>query len=348
VRFVRSDAAAVADPGAVLLVVYWSLALPALGQEIAALVQQVPGQRNVTLRLTEPLGAPEDEAPGVDDVPAPARAGAPRVELRDVVVQAGGHTILTVDALTIAPGEHVAVVGPSGAGKSSLVGLLLGWHRASAGAVTVDGAALAGAALERLRRETVWVDPTVYLWNRSLHDNLAYGLAEAPASLADAIAAAELGDVVERLPLGPASSLGEAGALLSGGEGQRVRFGRGVARPRPRLVILDEPFRGLSRDQRHLLLARARARWADATLICVTHDIDETRAFPRVLVVAGGRVVEDGAPAALAARADGRYARLLEAETRVRRAAWSRAGDVPWRRLTMSGGRVVESGEPRS
>ncbi|HTA19848.1 MAG TPA: ABC transporter ATP-binding protein, partial [Polyangia bacterium] len=352
VRFVRSEAAAaaVADPGAVLLVVYWSLALPALGQEIAALVQQYPGQRNVTLRLTEPLGAPEDEmgeAPSADTV-VPARPGAPRVELRDVVVQAGGHTILTVDALTVAPGEHVAVVGPSGAGKSSLVGLLLGWHRARAGAVTVDGDALAGASLEQLRRETVWVDPSVYLWNRSLHDNLAYGLAEAPASLADALAAAELGGVVERLPLGPASSLGEAGALLSGGEGQRVRFGRGVARPRPRLVILDEPFRGLSRDQRHLLLSRARARWADATLICVTHDIDETRVFPRVLVVAEGRVVEDGAPASLAARVDGRYARLLEAETRVRHAAWSRAGAVPWRRLTMSNGRVVETAEPRS
>jgi ABC-type bacteriocin/lantibiotic exporter with double-glycine peptidase domain len=351
VRFVRGGAAAaaVADPGGVLLVVYWSLALPALGQEIAALVQQYPGQRNVTLRLTEPLGAPEDEAaeaPAATGSPPP-RAGAPRVELRDVVVQAGGHTILTVDALDVAPGEHVAIVGPSGAGKSSLVGLLLGWHRASAGTVTVDGVALAGAELEHLRRETVWVDPSVYLWNRSLHDNLAYGLARAPASLADAIAAAELGDVIERLPLGPASSLGEAGALLSGGEGQRVRFGRGVARPRPRLVILDEPFRGLARDQRHALLARARERWADATLICVTHDIDETRAFPRVLVVAEGRVVEDGAPAALAARADGRYARLLEAETRVRHAAWSRAGDVPWRRLTMSGGRVVETREPR-
>ena len=268
VRFVRSDAVAVGDPGAVLLVVYWSLTLPSLGQELAALVQQYPSQRNVTLRLTEPLGAPEDAtedetaeaAPVADGAAAPAaRASATRVELRDVVVQAGGHTILTVDALDIAAGEHVAVVGPSGAGKSSLVGLLLGWHRAGAGAVRVDGAPLAGGALERLRRETVWVDPTVYLWNRSLHDNLAYGLGDAPATLDAALADAELAEVVERLPHGPASLLGEAGALLSGGEGQRVRFGRGVARPRPRLVILDEPFRGLSRDQRRLLLSRARA-----------------------------------------------------------------------------------------
>jgi ATP-binding cassette subfamily B protein len=348
VRFVRSDAAGVGDPGAVLLVVYWSLTLPSLGQELAGIAQQLPAQRNVTLRLVEPLGAPEDDDDQVPTEPTPGAAraaGAARISLRDVVVRAGGHTILTVEALDVAAGEHVAVVGPSGAGKSSLVGLLLGWHRAASGGVRVDDAELAGAALEQLRRETVWVDPTVYLWNRSLHDNLAYGLAAAPPSLEEAIAEAELAGVVERLPRGEASSLGEAGSLLSGGESQRVRFGRGVLRPATRLVVLDEPFRGLSRDQRHRLLSRARARWADATLVCVTHDIDETRAFPRVLVVAEGRVVEDGAPDELAARAGSRYGALLAAETRVRGAAWSRSAAVPWRRLRMEGGRVVEDPE---
>jgi len=348
VRFVRSGAATAGDPGAVLLVVYWSLALPALGQELAALAQQLPAQRNVTLRLVEPLGAPEDGARGEVDVGPdvePPAAVAARLELRDVVVQAGGHTILAVDALAVAPGEHVAIVGPSGAGKSRLVGLLLGWHSVAAGEVRVDGAPLAGAALERLRRETVWVDPTVYLWNRSLHENLAYGLGAAPPSLEAAIAEAELAGVVERLPRGAASPLGEGGALLSGGEGQRVRFGRGVARPGPRLVVLDEPFRGLSRDQRRLLLARARARWAGATLLCVTHDIEETLAFPRALVVDAGRVVEDGAPSALAARADARYASLLGAERRVRAAAWSRGGAVPWRRLRLEAGQLADAAE---
>jgi ABC-type bacteriocin/lantibiotic exporter with double-glycine peptidase domain len=357
-RFLRGVSPG-ADVGVVLLVVYWSLTLPALGQEIAGLVQLVPSQRNVALRLAEPLGAPEDadvvstdvastntdERRGRATLAADLVAQAARVELAGVVVQAGGHTILTVDALAVAPGEHVAIVGPSGAGKSSLVGLLLGFHRAAAGAALVDGAPLAGAALERLRRETVWVDPTVYLWNRSLHDNLAYGLASAPPSLEAALAEADLTEVVARLPRGAESALGEAGALLSGGEGQRVRFGRGVTRPAARLVILDEPFRGLTRDQRRALLARARARWADATLLCVTHDIEETRAFPRVLVVDDGAVVEDGPPAALAARAGSRYAALLEAERRVRGAAWSRQGRFAWRRLVLRAGRVAPADE---
>src|SRR5207244_4301417 len=84
---------------------------------------------------------------------------------------------------------------------------------------------------------------------------------------------------------------GDGGGLLSGGEGQRVRLGRAMLRPGVRLAILDEPFRGLDRERRRELLARARRAWPGATLLCVTHDVGETRAFGRVLVVDGGRVV---------------------------------------------------------
>jgi ATP-binding cassette subfamily B protein len=339
--FGRGAGRALADPGTALLLVYWALSLPGLGQELAALVQKIPAQRNLTLRLIEPLGAAEDE--GGDPGLAPARddgAAGVRVELDGVRVVAAGHQILEVDALAFAPGEAVAIVGASGAGKSSLVGLLLGWHRPAAGVVRVDGAPLDGAGIAALRRRTVWVDPTVYLWNRSLADNLTFGLAAAPPDLAAALADAELDELARRLPRGLETPLGEAGGLVSGGEGQRVRFGRGLLRERPRLVILDEPFRGLGRDRRHALLERARDRWAGATLLCVTHDIAETASFPRVLVIADGRVVEDGPPAALLAQADSRYATLVEAERRVRAAAWS--GDR-WRRLRLEGGRVTEA-----
>jgi ATP-binding cassette subfamily B protein len=112
-----------------------------------------------------------------------------------------------------------------------------------------------------------------------------------------------------------------------------VRFGRALGRPAARLVILDEPFRGLERVRRRTLLARARARWSQATLLCVTHDVGETQGFPRVLVVDGGRIVEDGAPTELA-RAPSRYAALLAAEERVA-AAWESAG---WKRLQLVNG----------
>jgi ABC-type transport system involved in cytochrome bd biosynthesis fused ATPase/permease subunit len=103
-------------------------------------------------------------------------------------------------------------------------------------------------------------------------------------------------------------------------------------------VILDEPFRGLSRGQRAQLLSRARDRWSSATLICVTHDIEETQSFPRVLVMAEGRIAEDGAPSELLARAESRYRALAEAERRVMAASWS---DAVWRRVRLEGGRVA-------
>jgi len=338
--------AGVREPGAGLLAVYWTLSLPMLGYELALFVQQVPGQRSLTLRLVEPLGAPEE----TEESDAPALAGtnpsaaqreddAVSIQLRDVHVVVGGHEVLDVDALAISPGEHVAIVGASGAGKSTLLGLLLGWHRPASGTVNVDGRPLGVGELESLRQRTAWVDPTVYLWNRSLAANLAFGLPALVDDLAPAIDEADLDEVTKRLPRGAETPLGEAGGLLSGGEGQRVRFGRGVLRPRPALVLLDEPFRGLSREQRAALLARARRRWSDATLLCVTHDIGETERFARVLVVDGGRIVEDGAPHELRARTGSRYAALLQAEQRVRTSAWAAA---VWRRLRLEGGRIGE------
>ena len=155
------------------------------------------------------------------------------------------------------------------------------------------------------------------------------------------LAAADLRDLLEKLPNGLQTQLGEGGALVSGGEGQRVRLGRGLLRPGVRLVILDEPFRGLERERRLELLARARRWWRAATLLCITHDVGETQGFDRVLVVEGGEIVEDGVPADLAGRPESRYRAMLEAERQVRQGLWS---SEVWRRLRLEGGRLVEAG----
>jgi ATP-binding cassette subfamily B protein len=261
------------------------------------------------------------------------------VVLDDVGIVAAGHTILDGLNLTIAPGEHVAIVGASGAGKSSLVGALLGWHTPATGRIVVDGAPLDGARMEALRRETAWVDPAVTLWNQTLFDNLRYGadLAIVPASFGAILEAAQLHELLQKLPDGLQTALGEGGALVSGGEGQRIRLGRALLREGARLVLLDEPFRGLDREKRHALLLQARAWWKDATLLCVTHDIGETRAFGRVVVIGDGRIVEDGPPDALAGDASSRYAEMLREEEELRVHTWSAS---MWRRLRLAGGRV--------
>ena len=116
---------------------------------------------------------------------------------------------------------------------------------------------------------------------------------------------------------------------MAGGEGQRVRFGRALLRPGVRLVILDEPFRGLDRAHRRELLARARQWWRGATLLCITHDVGTIQTFDSVLVLAGGTIVERGEPDDLAARPDSYYRAMLDAEVLMQERLWS--SDV-WRR----------------
>ena len=327
------------DTGAILLLVYWALNLPALGQEVALIAWQYPSYRNVTLRLLEPLGAIEQTA-GPRAISFDANEPAASVQFDNVSVVAAGHTVLRDIQLSIQPGEHVAIVGPSGAGKSSLVGLLLGWHRPVSGRVLVDGAELGADALERLRAHTAWVDPAVQVWNRPLHENLEYGLPGAGRLPVDAVIdSAGLRHVLERLPDGQETPLGEGGGLVSGGEGQRVRFARALLRPGVRLAVLDEAFRGLDVDQRRELLQRAREAWRDATLLSISHDIVETLAFARVLVIAEGRIVEDGDPGVLAADPESHFARMLAAEQQVREGLWTSGG---WRRLRLEEGMLIE------
>jgi ABC-type bacteriocin/lantibiotic exporter with double-glycine peptidase domain len=328
------------DTGTVLLLVYWAVSLPGLGQDLATASRQYPRLRNRLLRLLEPLSAPEETS----SEPHDASANAPlshgvSIRCEALSVRAAGHTILDEVNLDVVAGEHVAIVGPSGAGKSSLVGVLLGWLTPCSGRLDVDDRELDAARLVQLRLQTAWVDPAVQLWNRSLLENLSYGAPQASAlPFAQVLDTTGLQDLLERLPDGLQSDLGEGGGLLSGGEGQRVRLARAMLRPGVRLAILDEPFRGLERTRRVALLQDCRRLWSAATLFLVTHDIAEAQGFDRVLVVENGRVVEQGAPADLASNPGSRFSALLKAEVEVRERLWS---GPQWTRWRLHDGRLA-------
>lgn len=321
-----------------LLFAYWALALPMLGGEIAQLARAYPAQRNITLRLLEPLGALDES--GREPSAQPASKSEEEItqpvsfRMEGVTVLAGGHVVLDAVNLDVTAGEHIAIVGPSGAGKSSLAGILLGFHRATSGKVLVNGAPLDAPKLAVLRRATAWVDPAVQIWNRSLFDNLTFG-AKDRAGTGRILDDADLRGVLARLPEGLSTPLGEGGGLVSGGEGQRVRFGRALFRRDAQLVILDEPFRGLDRQARLALLARARERWAGATLLCITHDVEAAAEFGRALVIEGGRIVEDGRPSDLIGEPGSRLRALLLSEEQVREGLWS---DKSFHRLTLRHG----------
>jgi ATP-binding cassette subfamily B protein len=340
------------DPASVLLLAYWALNLPVLGLQLVRLLSRYPEPRSVFLRIAEPLRAPEelDIAPSHGDsgqTPSSAafaklrraspepegrrRVGA-AIRLENVSVRAAGHRLLEGIDLEIAPGSHVAVVGSSGAGKTTFFGLFLGFHFPEKGRVLVDGSVLTGPRLADVRSQTAWVDPAVQLWNRSLEENLRYGNEEAH-DLSPALA------VLGPLSLPLETKLGEGGALVSGGEGQRVRLGRAFLRKGVRLALLDEPFRGLDRKTRKELLQRARLHWKEATLLAITHDVSECEDFDRVLVLEKGRLVEDGAPSELLDREGSRYRRLLEIEGDLSR-LWS---DGSWRSFRLENGRLVDA-----
>lgn len=332
--------------GSVILLAYWALNVPVLGRELVLAASQYPAVRNEVLRLLEPLGAPEEHAGFTNVSERPATVSHPPPDpgmsftMEGVSVRAAGHTILAGIDLHVDPGSHVAIVGLSGAGKSSLVGVLLGWHRPAGGRVLADGMLLDGERLRWLRRQTAWVEPGIQIWNRSLMENLRYGApGESSHPIGQIIDFAELRELLEKLPEGLQSGLGEGGGLLSAGEGQRVRLARAMLRPEVRLVILDEPFIGLDGPCRERLLNRTRALWRDRTMLYATHEIGQANLFPRVLVVHAGKVVEDGSPGELLAKPHSRYRALLRAEQALREDLWE--GDQWWR-MVLEEGRVSE------
>ena len=339
----------VAEPVGALLLAYWALNFPVLGGEIALLARQYPLQRNKLLRLLDPLSAPVNErseqweelSDSVQAAPGETVSKGVSLDFESLGVKAAGQTILQGINAIIPAGCQLAIVGPSGAGKSSLAGVLLGWHRPAEGRVLVDGKTLDETSVEILRQETAWLDPEVRLWNRSLLSNLLYGTEPGEfTDMAEVLAAADLLGVVQHLPDGLQCSLGEGGGQLSGGEGQRVRFGRALLRRDARLVILDEPFRGLDRTQRNRLLTWARNYWRGATLLCISHDLEETLEFERVLVIESGLLVEDGNPVTLSTEPESVYAKLLSAERSARSDLWS---SPVWQRLVLTDGHLAAS-----
>ncbi len=333
VAIVMTSLPAIDRPASQLLLVLWALGLPLVGERLALLAQQWPSLRALAMRLAEPLDAPVEEGAGA--VPGGTRRPI-RLQLQSVSAVAAGRPVLKQVDLDVACGEHVAIVGASGSGKSTLMAVLLGLHRPSSGAVLVDGEPLDRAVAERLWPGVAWVDPQVRVWNTSLVDNVGQGRV-ADAAVHTAIESAELTAVASRV--GDAA-LGDDGGLLSGGEAQRVRLARALAQQDVRLVVLDEALRGLDREQRTRLLERSRQHWSAATVLCATHDLRDASTFDRVLVVEEGAIVEDGAPADLAARQGSRFRSLLEAEQALRADLDDGLG---WRRFSVAEGAVREA-----
>ncbi|WP_028967068.1 ABC transporter transmembrane domain-containing protein [Sphingomonas phyllosphaerae] len=211
--------------------------------------------------------------------------------------------------LEVAPGETLAVVGPSGAGKSTLFQLLQHFYQPARGAVLVDGVDLTRADPAEVRARIAMVPQETVIFGTSARDNLRYGRWDADdAQVWAAAEAANAADFLRALPDGLDTFLGEGGARLSGGQRQRVAIARALLRDAP-ILLLDEATSALDAESERLVQDALERLMATRTTIVIAHRLATVRAASRIVVMDGGRIVEEGSHAALIG-AGGLYARL--------------------------------------
>ena len=238
-----------------------------------------------------------DATPDVEDAPGARDIGHVRGDIVFDHVSfeyEPGRTALRDVSFRVAPGQRVAIVGPSGAGKSTIVSLLLRLYAPTAGRVMVDGADIAEYRRESLRASMAVVLQQTVLFGATVRDNIAYGKLDATdAEIERAAIGANAHEFITALPQRYDTIVGERGATLSGGQRQRLAIARAMIRPAT-VLLLDEPMTGLdgrTEAQVHEALTRLTA---GKTSILVTHDLHAVADADLVLLMDGGRLVDQG------------------------------------------------------
>ena len=212
-------------------------------------------------------------------------------------------------SLAVAPGETVAVVGPSGAGKSTLFHLALRFYDPQEGRVILDGVDVRDADPGEVRKRIALVPQETVIFAASARDNLRYGRWDASdEEIVAAATAANAHEFIETLPGGYDSFLGESGARLSGGQRQRIAIARALLRDAP-LLLLDEATSALDAHSERLVQEAFERLMKTRTTIVIAHRLATVRAADRIIVMDGGRIVEEGTHAALS-KAGGLYSSL--------------------------------------
>jgi ATP-binding cassette subfamily B protein len=290
-------------------VLYAVFAASALGQ-----LSEVYGELSAAAGAAERLGEILASKPAItapeSPLPLPGRE-AGTIALETVRFSYPTRDTQSLEGVTfrVEAGERVALVGPSGAGKSTVFQLLLRFYDPQAGRVLIDGRDLREIDPAELRRRIALVpqDPVIFMG--TVAENIRYGRPDASeAELRRAAALASASEFIEALPEGYGTQLGERGVTLSGGQRQRIAIARAILKDAP-ILLLDEATSALDAESEHAVQEALDRLMRDRTTLVIAHRLATVRGADRILVMEGGRIVEQGSHERLV-RQGGLYSRL--------------------------------------
>ena len=214
--------------------------------------------------------------------------------------------------LIIKPGEKVALVGPSGAGKTTFVKLLLRLYSPTSGKILIDGQDISEVTQESLRKNISMVPQDPILFHRTLAENIAYGKRNATRQeIEKAASLAHCDEFIKDLQFGFETFVGERGIKLSGGERQRVAIARAILKNAP-ILILDEATSSLDSNSEMLIQDALNNLMAGKTTIVIAHRLSTIQKMDRIIVVDGGKIIEQGSHQKLLENENSLYKKLWE------------------------------------
>ena len=297
------------SPGGLIAFLIYTLLVAGPIAAFSGLYSQFQAALGATERIFELLDLQPDIADAPNAYPLPPIIGQVRFEHVSFEYDSSLPVLHDV-SLTTKPGQVVALVGPSGAGKTTMVNLIPRFYDVSAGCITIDGHDIRQVTSLSLREQMGMVPQETAMFSDTIRENIRYGKLEATQTeIEGAARAANAHEFIVKMPQGYETRVGERGIKLSGGQRQRIAIARAILKD-PRILILDEATSSLDSESEQLVQEALERLMKSRTTFVIAHRLSTIINADWILVLEGGRIVEQGTHAELVSWPDGLYHKL--------------------------------------